>query len=50
VLWLRGMFSIAFWDVRNRKLVLAHDRLGKKPPFYFSDGARVIFASSVVKL
>ena len=47
---LRGMFSIALWDARNRKLVLARDRVGKKPLFYFSDGARVIFGSELKAL
>jgi len=30
---LRGMFSIALWDSRNRKLVLVRDRVGKKAAF-----------------
>ena len=44
---LRGMFAIAIWDARNRKLVLARDRVGKKPLFYFYDGSRIAFASEM---
>ena len=44
---LRGMFAIAIWDGRNRKLLLARDRVGKKPLFYFYDGSRIAFASEM---
>jgi asparagine synthase (glutamine-hydrolysing) len=44
---LRGMFAIAIWDARNRKLLLARDRVGKKPLFYFYDGCRIAFASEM---
>ncbi len=47
---LRGMFSIAIWDARARKLVLARDRVGKKPLFYYSDGKRVLFGSELKAL
>jgi len=44
---LRGMFAIAIWDARNRKLILARDRVGKKPLFYYYDGSRIAFASEM---
>ena len=44
---LRGMFAIAIWDERQRKLILARDRVGKKPLFYYYDGSRIIFASEI---
>jgi asparagine synthase (glutamine-hydrolysing) len=47
---LRGMFSIAVWDSRNRKLVLARDRVGKKPLFYAADPRRVLFGSELKAL
>lgn len=42
---VHGMFAIALWDARSQILVLARDRLGKKPLLYWEDGERFAFAS-----
>ena len=47
---LHGMFSIALWDARERKLLLARDRVGKKPLFYYSHGKRILFGSELKAL
>lgn len=47
---LRGMFAIALWDERNRTLLLARDRFGKKPLFYSLTPRGIVFASELKSL
>jgi asparagine synthase (glutamine-hydrolysing) len=44
---LRGMFAFALYDERRRKLLMARDRLGKKPLHYALASGRLLFASEI---
>ena len=44
---LDGMFAIAIWDARHRRLLLARDRAGKKPLFVWQGAGRVVFGSEI---
>jgi asparagine synthase (glutamine-hydrolysing) len=44
---LRGMFGIAIWDARRRRLFVARDRLGIKPLYYTIADGTLIFASEI---
>ncbi|MFC1884848.1 asparagine synthetase B family protein, partial [Thermodesulfobacteriota bacterium] len=44
---LRGMFALALWDSRQQKLILARDRFGKKPLFYYVGRQGIVFASEL---
>jgi asparagine synthase (glutamine-hydrolysing) len=44
---LNGMFGLAIWDERQRRLVLARDPFGIKPVYYRIDGGRLYFGSEM---
>lgn len=44
---LDGMFALAIWDERARRLLLARDRAGKKPLFYVRTRDTFVFASEI---
>ena len=47
---LVGMFALAIWDTRTRRLVLARDRLGQKPLYWWRGPHALVFASEPAAL
>ncbi len=47
---LRGMFALAIWDVKEKRIFLARDRIGKKPLVYCETSEGFLFASEIKSL
>jgi len=50
VQFLRGMFALAIWDLKEKRLLIARDRLGIKPLYYTFVNDRLCFASEMKAL
>jgi len=44
---LDGMFALAIWDVEQRTLLLARDRMGEKPLYYYAGPDAFVFGSEL---
>ena len=47
---LDGMFAIGLWDLKENKLILARDRMGVKPLYYFYNNKSLVFSSEIRSL
>ncbi|MBI2838043.1 MAG: asparagine synthase (glutamine-hydrolyzing) [Acidobacteria bacterium] len=47
---LNGMFALAIWDAPRQELILARDRAGMKPLYYWHRNGEILFASELKAL
>ena len=45
LLKFNGMFALAFWDRKEKRLLLARDRYGIKPLYYYKNDKKLVFGS-----
>ncbi len=45
-----GMFAVSIWDTKTKTGLLARDRTGKKPLYYYYDDSTLFFASEIKAL
>ena len=44
---LNGMYAFSLWDKNKNRLIIARDRIGIKPLYYFKDENNLIFSSTL---
>ncbi len=47
---LNGMFALALWDIKEKKLILARDRMGQKPLFWHYSDKGLFWSSDINSL
>ncbi|MCL2913168.1 asparagine synthase (glutamine-hydrolyzing) [Shewanella corallii] len=50
LLKLEGMFAFALWDRQDKELILARDKCGEKPLYYYNTGDSLVFGSQLSPL
>jgi asparagine synthase (glutamine-hydrolysing) len=44
---LNGFFAFAFFDIEDHEIIIARDRFGEKPLWYYTDDKKMVFASEL---
>ena len=44
---INGMYGLAIWDGARERLLLARDRIGIKPLYYYHDAEKLVYASEI---
>ncbi|KYK25937.1 hypothetical protein AYK26_01515 [Euryarchaeota archaeon SM23-78] len=45
--FMNGMFAVCIYDANNKELILARDRVGIKPLYYYFENGNLVFASEI---